>query len=150
MYSGKCFSVAHRKFFFQNFKGKHPKIYFSYIDDIFGVWEGSQSEFDEFEHFNNFNPSIKFKNAGLLNELNVLDTTVVLQEEGSLKVSWGVPSFPNCNFHKFPRNYECRNTSGHDMRPKKSAKTRGIASQKEVIHRKGRDRWEKERKKNIT
>ena len=44
--------------FFQTFQGISPTVYFRYIDDIFGIFQGTHDEFSKFhEDFNNFHPS---------------------------------------------------------------------------------------------
>lgn len=107
------FMLFIEKNFVENFKGKQPKVYFRYIDDIFGVWDGSQTEFEEyFESFNCFNPFIKFTNTGLQSELNVLDTTVCLNENGILKVKL----FTKPTDRKMLLNYQ----SSHPMHVKRA------------------------------
>lgn len=53
-----------------------PLHYFRYLDDIWGIWNHSATEFDKFlENLNNWNSSIRLKATFDKNAVNFLDTT---------------------------------------------------------------------------
>lgn len=81
---GKRFAPAYANIFMafweEDVFGKCPKkpfCYLRYLDDIWGVWEGSQEEFDGFVRIlNSHDPSIRLKVETNYNSIDFLDTTV--------------------------------------------------------------------------
>ena len=72
--------------------GTGPFMWLRYIDDIFIIWEGSQSTLEHFLAFCNdysreksMKSNITFKYSFSQKSVNLLDVTVTLQEDGSLK-----------------------------------------------------------------
>lgn len=56
---------------------KKPLYYWRYLDDIWGIWEGSKEEFGEFlSILNNHDPSIQLESEIHSQSINFLDTTV--------------------------------------------------------------------------
>ena len=52
-------------------------FYLRFIDDIFLIWNGTKTEFDNFlKKINECHPSIKFEYEMSKTEINFLDTTV--------------------------------------------------------------------------
>ncbi|KAL2078819.1 hypothetical protein ACEWY4_026504 [Coilia grayii] len=52
-----------------------PLHYYRFLDDIWGVWSGTEQEFTKFaDHLNNFHRSIKIKSTLHNSEVNFLDT----------------------------------------------------------------------------
>ncbi|XP_078795976.1 uncharacterized protein LOC144988835 [Oryzias latipes] len=61
-----------------------PTLYLRYLDDIFGIWSHSLTQFTEFFNIlNNHHPSIKLKHTIDAHEINFLDTTVFFQVTNS-------------------------------------------------------------------
>lgn len=59
-----------------------PLHYYRFLDDIWGVWSGTQEEFKQFAaHLNQFNQSIKIKYTLHESEVNFLDTITFKGEE---------------------------------------------------------------------
>ena len=53
------------------------KLWVRYIDDIFVVWQGSQTDFEQFvEECNKLHPTIKFTNECSTTQINFLDMTI--------------------------------------------------------------------------
>ena len=58
-----------------------PVIIYCYLDDIFGLWEKSETEFHHFIHIlNSHHPRIKLKHTLHLQEVPFLDTIVFFTE----------------------------------------------------------------------
>ena len=58
-----------------------PLIYFRYLDDIFGLWDKSETEFNHFMHIlNSHHPRIKLKHTLHLQQVPFLDTIVFFTE----------------------------------------------------------------------
>ena len=58
-----------------------PLIYFRYLDDIFGLWDKSETEFNHFMHnLNSHHPRIKLKHTLHLRQVPFLDTIVFFTE----------------------------------------------------------------------
>ena len=58
-----------------------PLIYFRYLDDIFGLWDKSETEFNQFIHIlNTHHPRIKLKHTLHLQQVPFLDTIVFFTE----------------------------------------------------------------------
>ena len=56
---------------------KRPSVYLRYLDDIFGIWDGTLEEFQEFINvLNSHDPSIKVKYEVDWLKIDFLDTTV--------------------------------------------------------------------------
>ena len=54
-----------------------PLVYFRYLDDIFGLWDESETEFNHFIHIlNSHHPRIKLKHTLHLQQVPFLDTVV--------------------------------------------------------------------------
>ena len=79
---------------FQNKKGKknlgYPKksSLFTYIDDIFFIWRGSEAELVTFiEHLNKAHPSIKFTSTYNTETKTIpfLDMQITIDEEGIIQ-----------------------------------------------------------------
>lgn len=67
----------------EGFKIK-PLFYFRYLDDIFFIWEGSETDLHEYQSFlNNLIPDIKITLEYDKTENNFLDTTIYKQKEDS-------------------------------------------------------------------
>lgn len=81
---GKRFAPAYANIFMANWENevfekceKKPLYYFRYLDDIWGIWEGSTEEFDNFvSTLNSHDPSIQLKTDIDANSIDFLDTTV--------------------------------------------------------------------------
>lgn len=81
---GKKFAPAYANIFMANWeesvfaKCEHkPSHYFRYLDDIWGIWEGSKEQFQEFvDVLNSHDPSIKLEAEIHEQTIDFLDTTV--------------------------------------------------------------------------
>lgn len=81
---GKKFSPAYANIFMANWEEEifaktvnKPLHYLRYLDDIWGIWTGSQESFHEwFNELNTHDPSIKLQYTLNSKEINFLDTTV--------------------------------------------------------------------------
>ena len=81
---GKKFAPAYANIFMANWEKealakcpKKPLHYFRYLDDIWGVWGGSEGEFDQFiQILDSHDPSIRLKFKKDKFSLEFLDTTV--------------------------------------------------------------------------
>ncbi len=81
---GKKFAPAYANIFMANWEREvllkcpnKPACYLRYLDDIFGIWVGTEEEFREFvKILNCHDPSIKLKVELNYNSINFLDTTV--------------------------------------------------------------------------
>lgn len=81
---GKKFAPAYANIFMANWEAevfvklnKKPAHYLRYLDDIWGIWEGSEQEFEEFVGIlNSHDPSIKLKTVLDKQSIDFLDTTV--------------------------------------------------------------------------
>lgn len=81
---GKRFAPAYANIFMANWEeevfrkcGKKPLHYLRYLDDIWGVWDGSQEEFQIFlSVLNSHDPSITLKSETNQTHIDFLDTTV--------------------------------------------------------------------------
>lgn len=81
---GKKFAPAYANIFMANWEAevllkckKQPAYYLRYLDDIWGIWEGSEEEFVTFlEILNSHDPSIKLKSEINKQTIDFLDTTV--------------------------------------------------------------------------
>ena len=68
--------VGLRKFIFSLLTNLSD-FYLRFIDDIFLIWNGTKTEFDNFlKQFNERHPRIKFEYENSKTEINFLDTTV--------------------------------------------------------------------------
>jgi hypothetical protein len=74
--------------------GKRPTVWLRYIDDVFIVWHGSDSDLLHFMKFcNNYSTNkhyastIKFTCSPPSNTVNFLDTTVTLNPDGTLSTT---------------------------------------------------------------
>ena len=62
------------------------KLYLRYIDDIFMIWTGTKEQFYQFDStLNNCHHSIKFDHEISPDEVNVLDTTVYVDTNGTIQ-----------------------------------------------------------------
>jgi hypothetical protein len=62
-----------------------PSLWLRYIDDIFLIWEHSQEELNNFlTHLNSCHRTIKFTHEMSTTSVNFLDTTIILNSDGSL------------------------------------------------------------------
>lgn len=81
---GKRFAPAYANIFMANWEQEafrnckvRPAHYLRYLDDIWGIWTGSEQEFMEFvETLNSQDPSIKLKTELKSQSIDFLDTTV--------------------------------------------------------------------------
>lgn len=81
---GKRFAPAYANIFMANWEeevlqkcDRKPLYYLRYLDDIWGVWDGSQEEFQAFlVILNSHDPSISLKSETDQTQINFLDTTV--------------------------------------------------------------------------
>lgn len=81
---GKKFAPAYANIFMANWEEKvflkckkKPACYLRYLDDIWGIWTGSQQEFEEFVGIlNSHDPSIKLKTEIDSQTIDFLDTTI--------------------------------------------------------------------------
>ncbi len=81
---GKRFAPAYANIFMAEWESKvlaccpkKPIHYLRYLDDIFGIWENSESEFKEFlQILDSFDPSIRIKHTQSYDSVDFLDTTV--------------------------------------------------------------------------
>lgn len=81
---GKKFAPAYANIFMANWEEevfarckKKPAHYSRYLDDIWGIWTGSEEEFGEFvETLNSHDPSIKLKTEINKQSIDFLDTTI--------------------------------------------------------------------------
>lgn len=81
---GKRFAPAYANIFMANWEEgalskcpKKPLHYLRYLDDIWGIWQHSREELEQFIHIlNNHDPSIKLKYIAQENSIDFLDTTV--------------------------------------------------------------------------
>lgn len=81
---GKKFAPAYANIFMASWEGealakceKQPAYYFRYLDDIWGIWTGSEAEFDQFvKTLNSHNQSIKLKSVLQQQTIDFLDTTI--------------------------------------------------------------------------
>lgn len=81
---GKKFAPAYANIFMANWEEgafakckKTPEQYLRYLDDIWGIWTGSDSEFQEFvDVLNSHDPSITLKTEMNKVSIDFLDTTV--------------------------------------------------------------------------
>lgn len=81
---GKRFAPAYANIFMANWEEevlakceKSPAYYVRYLDDIWGIWMGSEAEFDKFmDTLNSHNPSIKLKSVLNRETIDFLDTTI--------------------------------------------------------------------------
>ncbi|KAI4885160.1 hypothetical protein NFI96_007463 [Prochilodus magdalenae] len=79
---GKRFAPSYANIFMARWEEKalaawhtRPLHYFRFLDDIWGVWSGTEDEFEQFAaHLNRFNRSIKIKYTLHQTEVNFLDT----------------------------------------------------------------------------
>ena len=61
------------------------RVYMRYIDDIFFIWKGTESELDEFlKHLNEKHATIKFDYEKSKMSINFLDLTIYKDEQGKL------------------------------------------------------------------
>jgi hypothetical protein len=62
-----------------------PTIWMRYIDDIFLIWQHGETKLSKFlDHLNQCHPTIKFTSEHSLTQINFLDTTVHLDNNGLL------------------------------------------------------------------
>lgn len=81
---GKKFAPAYANIFMANWEEetlskckKRPVYYFRYLDDIWGIWTGSELEFSDFvDTLNSHDPSIQLKFEINKDSIDFLDTTV--------------------------------------------------------------------------
>lgn len=81
---GKKFAPAYANIFMANWEEEvlvkchnKPMHYLRYLDDIWGIWTGSQDEFNQFlTILNSHDPSIQLKHEISQESINFLDTTV--------------------------------------------------------------------------
>ena len=81
---GKKFAPAYANIFMADWEdkaflkcNKKPAYYLRYLDDIWGIWTGSEQEFDEFVNtLNSHDPSIRLKTQINKQTIDFLDTTV--------------------------------------------------------------------------
>lgn len=81
---GKKFAPAYANIFMANWEGevlakckKKPACYLRYLDDIWGIWMGSELEFQEFVGIlNSHDPSIQLKTEINRHSISFLDTIV--------------------------------------------------------------------------
>lgn len=81
---GKKFAPAYANIFMATWEAealakceKQPAYYFRYLDDIWGIWTGSEIEFDQFiKTLNSHNQSIQLKSVLEQETIDFLDTTV--------------------------------------------------------------------------
>lgn len=81
---GKKFAPAYANIFMAHWEEealakckKKPACYLRYLDDIWGIWTGSETEFQEFVGIlNSHDPSIKLKTEINKDSISFLDTTV--------------------------------------------------------------------------
>ncbi len=81
---GKKFAPAYANIFMANWESevllkcnKQPAYYLRYLDDIWGIWVGSEEEFETFlDTLNSHDPSIKLKSEINKQSIDFLDTTV--------------------------------------------------------------------------
>ena len=81
---GKRFAPSYANIFMAQWEGEAlatcarlPLIFLRYLDDIFGVWQHSEEEFqDFFQHLDSHDPSIRLKSTIHRSQVDFLDTTV--------------------------------------------------------------------------
>ena len=86
---GKRFAPAYANIFMANWEEevfvkcqKKPTHYLRYLDDIWGIWEGSMNEFELFlNELNSHDPSIKLDYEINAQSIDFLDTTVFKGQE---------------------------------------------------------------------
>jgi len=67
---------------------KQPAIFYRYIDDIFGIFTGTEAELMEYhQELNKIHPDLKFTLEYSQKELPFLDTMVYLDAEGKVQTS---------------------------------------------------------------
>jgi len=67
---------------------KQPLVFFRYIDDIFGIFDGKENELKEYhEGLNKIHPDLQFTLEYDNQKLPFLDTLVYLDEEGTLQTT---------------------------------------------------------------
>lgn len=67
---------------------KQPLVFFRYIDDIFGIFDGKEDELKEYhEGLNKIHPDLQFTLEYDTQKLPFLDTLVYLDEEGNLQTT---------------------------------------------------------------
>ena len=75
---------------------KTPLIWLRYIDDIFGIWEGTKDEFYAFiSNLNNFNPHLDFTYTISYTSIEYLDLSVIIS---SCHLDYSI-SFKSSNSH---------------------------------------------------
>ncbi|XP_037773962.1 uncharacterized protein LOC119570191 [Penaeus monodon] len=67
---------------------KQPVLFYRYIDDIFGVFQGTEEDLQEYyRELNQFHPDLKFTVEFDKNKLPFLDTLVYVNKEGFLQTT---------------------------------------------------------------
>jgi hypothetical protein len=62
-----------------------PILWIRYIDDIFSTWQHGEHELNMFiDHVNSCHPTLKFTYKCSTNSVNILDTTVILDNQNHI------------------------------------------------------------------
>ena len=93
---------------FEKQTGEKPLLWLRYIDDIFFVWQGSTESLNKFIDFCNtfadsqgYKSKIKFTSSYSSKSVNFLDTTVSIEQDGSLSTNlFCKPTASHAYLHK--------------------------------------------------
>ena len=82
-------------------KDSPPLIYFRYIDDIFGIWTGSEEGLNQFHNTaNNIHKRIKLEMSTSKQTINFLDVKVYLKEDKYETTIYSKPTDKHLYLHK--------------------------------------------------
>ena len=109
---GTCMAPSYAHIFMDNLERQMlanmdavPSTWWKYIDDIFAIWPHSKEQLTKFlEKINQFHPSIKFTAEWWAKSVTFLDTTVSMDNEGSLTIDLYVK---HTDTHQYLHSHSC-------------------------------------------
>ena len=126
------------KYIYESPAMKSIALYKRFIDDIFFIWTGGEQRLKELlDHLNKVHDSIKFTSEYFTKAINFLDTTVIINKNGSLKTDL---YYKDVDTHSFLDKTSCHPTHTKNSIPySQFTRIKRICSGKETFERRAKE-----------